>query len=88
MARHTVAAFEFDQCGVFEACRAAEEWCAGKGFSVGRMQGRAPRGLLRGDFDVQKWRNLRPDERAALDGEMVGSMRNGPVTVRLFRKVP
>lgn len=66
------------------ACHAAEKWCADNGYSVGRMQGPSPRGLLRGNYDIQKWRNLRSDERAALHGVMVGSMRTGPVTVRIF----
>jgi hypothetical protein len=28
-----------------------------------------------GDFDIQKWRNLRPDDRDSLDGHMC---RHGP----------
>lgn len=79
----------FTEAGDFAACRAAERWCRERGISVGRMQGPAPRGLLFGDhYDIQKWRNLRPDERAALDGVMTGSMRAGPVYVELYRPAP
>jgi hypothetical protein len=74
----------FDQPGDFVACRAAERWCAENGYSVGRMERGAPRGLLRGDYDIQKWRNLRKAERDALAGTMSGDMRNGPVVVTLW----
>jgi hypothetical protein len=81
----TVEQIVFMEAGEFEACRAAEKWCRDRGYSVGRMQGPAPRGLLAGNYDIQKWRNLRADERAALHGVMVGAMRTGPVTVRIFK---
>lgn len=71
----------------FEACRLAEKWCADHGFSVGRCQAGAPRGLLYGDFDIQEWRNLSWADRLALDGTMQGSMRNGPVTIRIVTSV-
>lgn len=80
----------FDQQGDFEACRAAEAWCRENGYSVGTMQGRDPRGILLGDYDIAKWRNLDKMHRAALHGVMTGSMRNGPVTVEIYEtaKVP
>lgn len=74
----------FDQPGEFAACRAAEEWLACRGFSVGRMQGRDPRGILFGDYDIQKWRSLNSGQRIALDATMTGSMRNGPITVQIL----
>jgi len=73
----------FDQAGDFKASAAAEAWCAERGISVGHAQRGDPRGLLYGDFDIQKWRNLRPSERRVLDGQMTGDMRNGPVYVRI-----
>jgi hypothetical protein len=72
----------FTQAGDFEAVNAAERWCAEHGISVGHMQGPQPRGLLFGEFEVAKWRNLNVLERAALHGTMSGS-RRGPVTVVL-----
>ena len=71
----------FQQVGEFEACRAAEKWLAQNGYSVGRMQAGSPRGILKGDIDIMKWRNLSAEERAALHGRMTGNMRHGPVTI-------
>jgi hypothetical protein len=73
----------FSQVGDFNAMHAAEAWCEARGISVGRLQGGFPRGLLLGDFDVQKWRNLRQADKDALHGTMRGDMRHGPVTVWL-----
>jgi hypothetical protein len=75
----------FEQSGDFEAIRAAEAWCEANGVSVGRMQAHQPRGLLYGDYDIQKWRNLRAHERAALHGRMTGS-RSGPVVIELVAR--
>lgn len=72
-----------DPVNDFGAMHKAMDWCREHGISVGRMQAGAPRGLLYGDFDIQKWRNLRPVDIAALDGRMVGDMRHGPVTIRV-----
>lgn len=73
----------FADPGDFEAMRSAEQWCADNGYSVGGMQRGDPRGLLRGDYAIAKWRNLSRQERAELDGQMTGDMRNGPVTVKV-----
>lgn len=74
----------FTAPGDFAACRLAESWLTERGFSIGRMQGPDPRGIVHGTYDIQKWRNLNRAERAALDGTMTGSMRNGPITVTLL----
>lgn len=73
----------FDEAGDFSACNAAEKWCKENGVSVGSMQRGDPRGLIRGDVSIAKWRNLRQADKDALDGQMTGDMRNGPVTVLL-----
>ncbi len=81
----TVERMVFESSGAdFSACRAAEQWCEQNGISVGGMQGGAPRGLLRGEFDISKWRNLSTRDRAALHGQMMGSMRDGPVVVEMW----
>lgn len=67
----------------FSAMRDAEKWCEDNGISVGRMQAGCPRGLLRGDFDIAKWRNLDKWDILQLDGTMKGDMRHGPVVVEL-----
>lgn len=79
MAKTTKVVFE--QTGDFVAAHAAEQWCKERGISVGSMERENPRGLLRGDFSIPKWRNLSPSQRYSLDGRMTGDMRNGPVTI-------
>ena len=81
-----MSATRFLQTEDFAASRAAEAWCAEHGYSVGRMQHSDPRGILKGDYDIAKWRNLNARERKALDGHMVGDMRHGPVTVTIFER--
>ena len=74
----------FDAPGCnFEACREAEAWCRARDIGFGAMQDSAPRGLAIGEYAIAKWRNLRPHERATLDGLMTGDMRSGPVVVEL-----
>jgi hypothetical protein len=75
---------EFTAEGDFEACRKAEKWCNENGFSVGSMQGPSPRGILKGDIMISKWRNMSHKELGQLDGKMTGDMRNGPVVVQIF----
>jgi len=67
----------FSQTGDFEAMHAAEQWCADNGYSVGSMQRDDPRGLLKGDCDISKWRNLSAVDRFELDGTM------SPVVIEL-----
>lgn len=69
--------------GNFEACREAEQWCRERDISVGAMERTQPRGLAVGPYVIAKWSNLRPHERASLDGRMTGDMRHGPVVVEL-----
>ncbi len=38
------------------------------GFSLGRNQRSDPRGIMYGDYDVAKWRNLSKRDRAGLHG--------------------
>ncbi|MGS1115968.1 hypothetical protein [Castellaniella sp. UC4442_H9] len=74
----------FDAPGCnFEACWEAEAWCEERGISVGSMERDQPRGLQHEDCIIAKWHNLRPHERAELDGTMTGDMRSGPVTIEL-----
>lgn len=67
----------------FTAWHDAQRWLTERGFSIGRMQAHEPTGILFGEYDIQKWRNLSRDQRAALDATASGDFRNGPVTVRL-----
>ena len=58
------------------------------GFSIGHTQKGKPTGLLSGDVDIQKWRNLSASDRAALHGTITGDFRNGPVRVTLLSACP
>jgi len=69
----------FEGEGAFSAMRAATDWLGSMGFSVGRMQARSPQGILFGDFDIQKWRNLNPAQRAVLHGQMIAGRASASV---------
>lgn len=75
---------------VFATRVEAEAYLAERGFSVGRMQGPARRGIMLGDWDIQKWRNLRTTDRAALHGDMLrlNSDAHGPVAVTIYTNAP
>lgn len=66
---------------------AAEDWCRTNGVSVGCGEKGKPRGLLRGDFAISKWRNMNASEIAALDGRMTGDMRDGPVIIEMTKEI-
>lgn len=75
----------FSSPDTFVAYHDAEKWLQDRGFSVGRMQGPEPVGIKRGDYDIQKWRNINSNDRELLDGLIVGDdKRNGPVTINLY----
>ena len=67
----------------FTAMHAAEAWCRDKGVSYGPSCGTLPRGLLCGDFEIAKWRNLTPQERRECHGTMKGPLRKGPIVVTI-----
>ncbi len=73
----------FNETGTFAAVHAAEQWCAENGIAVGTMQGPSPRGLMYGDWDISKWRNMSKQEQAQCHGTMTGDMRHGPVVVEI-----
>lgn len=72
----------------FAPMYAAERFLEACGFSIGHCQRGSPRGILFGDFDIQKWRNLTEADREALHGTMTGDMRAGPVTITIFETAP
>lgn len=72
---------DFNSELAFRAYTKACEFARSLGMSVGSLQSSAPTALIRGDVLVAKWRDLSRDERAQLDGVIVGDKRNGPVTV-------
>ncbi|HLI67204.1 MAG TPA: hypothetical protein VKU90_12645 [Caulobacteraceae bacterium] len=78
-----VETFMFEGRRAFAAMRAAEQFLDQRGFSYGQSEPGKPRGIALGAFDIPRWSDLGPAQRAALDGEMAGDMRQGPVSVRL-----
>ena len=75
----------FDQTGTFEAIGEAKKYLTDNGYSYGSMQGSDPVSILKGDYYIEKWRNLSPGEKRGLDGTITGTdKRNGPVTVEIF----
>lgn len=73
----------------FPSDQAAEDALSRAGCSLGRQQRDAPRGILYGDFDIQKWKNLSTDDRAALHGVYRRlQYAPGPVEVTLSRQCP
>jgi hypothetical protein len=70
----------------FSAMRAVERWCERNGYSIGRTQRGSPIGVLKGDYDIQKWRNLSKQQRADLDGVITwkdGTPRDGTAVLTL-----
>lgn len=76
----------------FGAYHDACAWLKARGFSVGRLQANGPTGILLGDFDIQKWRNLDVYERADLHGVMRPAdgrrYREGPIVIEMRRDGP
>jgi hypothetical protein len=71
----------FDDKGDFVAYNKACEWCHNNGISCGSMQCNEPVGLMRGDYDISKWRNSSKEDRALLEGTIIGNKRSGPVAI-------
>ena len=67
----------------FQAYALATKWCRDNGISYGSTQCGVPVGLMRGDCDISKWRNLSQEERAQLDGTISGDFRNGPLILQM-----
>jgi hypothetical protein len=74
----------FNRPGDFVAISDAIKWCADRGVSCGSMQRDEPIGLIVGNFNISKWRNLSNRDRKELHGTITGDKRNGPVTVSIL----
>lgn len=67
----------------------AEKLLADHGFSFGRMQAYEPRGILFGDFDIQKWRNLSRGDREQLDGLLSGRhAHHDNISIEILNSAP
>lgn len=73
----------FEGSGDFQSYFAATKWLDDNGYSYGSMCAPMPIGILKGSFQIAKWKNLTNAEIAALDGIMETS-RDGNSTVTIF----
>jgi hypothetical protein len=87
LGKELILAQTFTDKGAFDAYNGAESYCKSLGLSVGRMCAGLPTGLKKGGYDIQKWRNLSFEDKALLDGVLMGDFRNGPVAVYLSKEV-
>ena len=53
----------FDKTGDFAAFQEAENYLKENGYSWGSMQRDDPIGIMKGDYDIAKWRNLSAKEK-------------------------
>ncbi|MBA6068357.1 hypothetical protein [Pseudomonas mosselii] len=77
----------FDQEGTFQALYAAQNWLRENGYSYGSTCRDQPIGVMKGEWDIAKWRNLSRQDIAGLDGVLFGSPCNGPIELKL-KEVP
>jgi hypothetical protein len=40
-------------------------------WSVGKLQGNSPIGIVNGEMTIEKWRNLSPEDKETLDGVII-----------------
>lgn len=73
--------------GDFAAVRRAEQLLQDHGFSVGVTQRGSSRGVMFGDYVIQKWRNLNVSERAALHGILDGD-RSSDAQIEIWDPAP
>lgn len=73
--------------GDFVAARRAEQLLQSHGFSVGTTQRGSPRGILFGDYDIEKWRNLDERDRAGLHGILDGD-RSSHAQIEIWDPAP
>lgn len=74
----------FENEGDFQAYYAAQAWLQSRGFSCGRGQRGAPNGILFGEYEISKWKNLSFSQRQMCDGVLVGDHRHGPISVVIY----
>lgn len=72
----------------FETEENAQQALSAAGFSLGKLQADAPRGVMYGNYDIQKWRNLNAMHRAGLHGFYQRQHRKGPARVVLTKGCP
>jgi hypothetical protein len=74
--------------GAFGSYYEATGWCIENGYSYGSMCGPLPIALLKGDYNIAKWKNLTSRERQEVDGIMTGDFISGEVTIIIYEPLP
>ena len=69
----------------FKTDYAAEFALTNSGFSVGRQQADGQSGILFGDYDIHKWRNMSASEKNVLHGTFKRRGPPGSPTTVVFR---
>lgn len=78
---------EFKREGTFQSFYAAQSWLGEHGYSYGSMCSPQPIGVLKGDWNIAKWKNLTAKEKRELDGIMISdNWREGSVKIKIFKK--
>jgi len=73
--------------GDFAAVRRAEQPLQDHGFSVGVTQRGSSRGVMFGDYVIQKWRNLDVSDRRTLHGILDGD-RSSDALIEIWDPAP
>jgi len=78
----------FQVDGTFESMYAAHGWLKENGYDWGSSCGMMPAAIMKGDYYDRglphKWKNFTDQQKALVDGVMMGDFRDGPVIVYLF----
>jgi len=76
---------KFDVPGTWHALWAAEKWCTDNGWEYGSGDHPNPIAISNGPYNyTQKWHNFTKYEKDNVFGIITGSMREGPMTIRIF----
>lgn len=74
---------QFNEHGHFKALEACERWLYERGYSYSSASKCCPVAVLKGRYDIAKWKNLSRAEIHMLDGQITGDIRKGPLTLLL-----
>lgn len=67
----------------FQSEEQAQKALEDVGFSLGALQRDDPRGVMFGDIEISKWRNLSQKEKDILHGVYQRAYRGGPVEITM-----
>jgi hypothetical protein len=83
--RKIVKEIFFREEGTFQSLYAAQKWLYDNGYSYGSNCAGAPIGILKGEYNIAKWKNLSAAEKNLLHGVMVSDdFREGTIAIKFF----